>query len=66
MGTGMSMGFFVALATIWWSLRKLKKQTARELLAGESQHAALLVCWYLRALMSPPTRPARGPCVHLQ
>ena len=28
------------------------------LLAGESQHAALLVCWYLRALMSPPTRPA--------
>ena len=36
-GTGMSMGFFVALATIWWSLRKLKKQTARELLAGETQ-----------------------------
>jgi len=36
-GTGMSMGFFVALGTIWWALRKLKKQTARELLAGESQ-----------------------------
>ena len=37
MGTGASMGFFVALGTIWWALRKLKKQTARELLAGESQ-----------------------------
>ena len=35
--TGTSMGFFVALATIWWALRKLKKQTARELLAAESQ-----------------------------
>ena len=37
MGTGMSIGFFVALSTILWSLRKLKKQTARELLAGETQ-----------------------------
>ena len=35
--TGASMGFLVALGTIWWALRKLKKQTARELLAGESQ-----------------------------
>ena len=33
--TGMSMGFFVAFITIWCALRKLKKQTARELLAGE-------------------------------
>ncbi len=33
--TGMSMGFFVAFITIWWALRKLKKRTARELLAGE-------------------------------
>jgi len=35
--TGALMGFLVALGTIWWALRKLKKQTARELLAGESQ-----------------------------
>ena len=35
--TGASMGFLVALGTIFWALRKLKKQTARELLAGESQ-----------------------------
>ena len=35
--TGASMGFLVALGTICWALRKLKKQTARELLAGESQ-----------------------------
>ena len=35
--TGASMGFFVALGTIWWALRKLKKQTARELLVGGSQ-----------------------------
>ncbi len=32
---GMAMGFCVAMFTIWWTLRKLKKQTARELLAGE-------------------------------
>ena len=36
LGTGMSMGFFVAFGTIWWVLRKIKKQTARELLTGES------------------------------
>ena len=35
--TGMAMGFFVAILTIWWTLRKLKKQTARELLTGEFQ-----------------------------
>jgi ABC-type antimicrobial peptide transport system permease subunit len=35
--TGALMGFLVALGTIWWALRKFKKQTARELLAGESQ-----------------------------
>ncbi|MDP6794052.1 MAG: FtsX-like permease family protein [Verrucomicrobiota bacterium] len=35
LATGMSMGFFVALGTIWWALSKLRKQTARELLAGE-------------------------------
>ena len=35
--TGMAMGFCVALLTIWWTLRKLKKQTARELLTGELQ-----------------------------
>jgi len=35
--TGASMAFFVALGTIWWTLQKLKKQTARELLAGGSQ-----------------------------
>ena len=38
--TGASMAFFVALGTIWWTLRKLKKQTARELLAGGSQEIA--------------------------
>ena len=33
--TGMSIGFCVAMFTIWWTLRKLNKQTARELLTGE-------------------------------
>ena len=35
--TGIAMGFCVAMLTIWWTLRKLKKQTARELLTGEFQ-----------------------------
>ena len=35
--TGMAMGFCVAMFTIWWTLRKLKKQTACELLSGEFQ-----------------------------
>jgi ABC-type antimicrobial peptide transport system permease subunit len=35
--TGMAMGFFFAMFTIWWTLRKLKKQTACELLSGEFQ-----------------------------
>ncbi|MDC0316391.1 FtsX-like permease family protein [Verrucomicrobia bacterium] len=33
--TGMSIGFCVAMFTIWWTLRKLNKQTACELLTGE-------------------------------
>ena len=33
---GALSGFGVALGTIWWALRRLKQQTARELLAGES------------------------------
>jgi len=35
--TGALAGFCVALGTIVWALRRLKRQTARELLAGESQ-----------------------------
>ena len=33
---GLLSAFIIAVGTIWWSLRKLNKQTARELLAGES------------------------------
>jgi len=33
---GLLSAFVIAVGTIWWSLRKLNKQTARELLAGES------------------------------
>ena len=33
---GLLSAFVIAVGTIWWSLRKLNRQTARELLAGES------------------------------
>ncbi|MCH2384418.1 MAG: FtsX-like permease family protein [Pedosphaera sp.] len=33
---GLLSAFLIAVGTIWWVLRKLNKQTARELLAGES------------------------------
>ncbi len=33
---GLLSAFVIAVGTIWWSLRKLNTQTARELLAGES------------------------------
>ncbi|MFQ3167995.1 MAG: ABC-type lipoprotein release transport system permease subunit [Limisphaerales bacterium] len=33
---GLLSAFVIAVGTIWWSLRKLNTQTARELLSGES------------------------------
>ncbi len=33
---GLLSAFIIAVGTIWWSLRKLNRQTARELLTGES------------------------------
>ncbi len=62
--TGALAGFCVALGTIVWALRRLKRQTARELLAGESQeipvHGKSITKSFCKTALSPCPSPPPG------